>query len=67
MGDVPRVVAPREADDAVPRLSPDPANTPRARLRRLEIGTALPENLQGQPGETVPSVPRDLLPRRCCK
>lgn len=27
MGDVPRVVAPREANDAVPCLSPDTANT----------------------------------------
>lgn len=49
MGDVPRVVAPREANDAVPRLSPDTANTKpfsetQTRGAHPETSTALAEN-----------------------
>lgn len=49
MGDVPRVVAPWEANDAVPCLSPDTANTKpfsetQTRGPCLEMSTALAEN-----------------------
>lgn len=49
MGDVPRMVAPREANDAVPCLSPDTANTKpfsetQTRGACPEMSTALAEN-----------------------
>lgn len=49
MGDVPRVVAPREANDAVPCLSPDAANAKpfgetQTRGPHTEMSTALAEN-----------------------
>lgn len=72
MGDVPRMVAPWEADDAVPRLPPDTANrntevfcqTP-TWAAHLEASTALADPSHAQ-GRTVPSTPTEQRPRKGC-
>lgn len=66
MGDVPRVVAPWEANDAVPCLSPDTANTKSLSMRHTPRGPVHRSAwlwLRTTKHRTTSSTPTDQLPR----